>query len=114
VLLPVSCLARRADAVEVIGAALVEAAAGVGHRRIAAATGRACSTVRGWLRSFAVVAEVVGVAAARLLLEVDPLCGPPPARGSVVADAVEAVGAAGAAVRRRLGASVAAGLRLTS
>ena len=37
---------------------------------------------------------------------VDLLCGPLPARGSVVADAVEVIGAAGAAVRRRLGASV--------
>ena len=60
----------------------------------------------GWLRSFAVVAGVVRAAAMRLLLEVDPLCGPSPVGGSVVADAVEVIGAAGAAVRRRLGASV--------
>jgi len=106
VLLPTSCLVRRADAVEVIGAALVDKAAGVGHRVIAEAIGRPCSTVRGWLRSFAQVAGVAGVAAMRLLLEVDPLCGPLPARGSVIADAVEVIGAAGAAVRRRLGASV--------
>lgn len=106
VLLPTSCLVRRADAVEVIGAALVDKVAGAGHRVIAEATGRACSTVRGWLRSFTVVAGVVGAAAMRLLLEVDPLCGPLPARGSVVADAVEVIGAAGAAVRRRLGVSV--------
>ena len=35
VLLPTSCLVRRADSVAVIGAALVDRAAGLGHRRIA-------------------------------------------------------------------------------
>ena len=108
VLLPTSCLVRRADAVAVIGAALVDKAAGVGHRVIAKASGRPCSTVRGWLRSFTVVAGVVRSAAMRLLLEVDPLCGPLPVSGSVVADAVEVIGAAGAAVCRRLGAPVGA------
>ncbi|WP_198152776.1 hypothetical protein [Pseudofrankia sp. DC12] len=49
VLLPVSCLARRADAVAVIGEAVGLAAGGMGVRRVAAAVGRAPSTVRGWL-----------------------------------------------------------------
>ncbi|MFT4127544.1 MAG: hypothetical protein QM662_15105 [Gordonia sp. (in: high G+C Gram-positive bacteria)] len=52
-LLDVRFAARRADAAEVIAAA-VEAkfAAGKGHRVIAAILGRPVTTVRGWLRAF--------------------------------------------------------------
>jgi hypothetical protein len=53
VLLPVFALLRRADLVEVIGAALSAKAAGVGARTIAVGLGRPVETVRGWLRSFA-------------------------------------------------------------
>lgn len=49
--LPAWCLPRRADAVEVIGTALVAHAAGQGHRRIATKLGRPVSTVRRWLRA---------------------------------------------------------------
>lgn len=57
VLLPGVMLARRADAVEVIGAALIASAAGAGHRPIAARLGRPHATVRGWLRRFVARAE---------------------------------------------------------
>jgi hypothetical protein len=50
VLLPSWCLHRRADAAEVIGAALVAKADGHGHRAIAARFDRPPSTVRAWLR----------------------------------------------------------------
>jgi hypothetical protein len=50
-LLPAWCLPRRADATEVVGAALVAHAAGQGHRSIAAALDRPVSTVRRWLRA---------------------------------------------------------------
>lgn len=50
VLLPAALSARRADAVEVIGAALTAKAAGSGYRTIAAQLGRPVSTVRRWLR----------------------------------------------------------------
>ena len=50
VLLPVTCLARRADEATVIGAALEAKAAGAGHRPIAGMLGRPASTVRGWPR----------------------------------------------------------------
>ena len=50
-LLPAWCLPRRADAVEVVGTALVAHAAGQGHRRIATELGRPVSTVRRWLRA---------------------------------------------------------------
>ncbi|MFI7131566.1 DUF6431 domain-containing protein [Nonomuraea sp. NPDC050153] len=47
VLLPVTGLLRRADGVEVVGAALEAKAQGVGHQRIAAGLGRPPSMVRG-------------------------------------------------------------------
>ncbi|HEY1919837.1 MAG TPA: helix-turn-helix domain-containing protein [Streptosporangiaceae bacterium] len=52
VLLPASVLVRRADGCSVIGAALADAAAGMGHRQVAERAGRPASTVRGWLRRF--------------------------------------------------------------
>jgi hypothetical protein len=51
VLLPGALLPRRADATEVVGAALVAKAAGKGHRQIAADLQRPESTVRRWLRA---------------------------------------------------------------
>jgi hypothetical protein len=103
VLLAVSCLLRRADGAEVVGAALLAKATGQGHRRIAARLGRAASTVRGWLRAFARNAEVVRAVFTALLVELDPLTGPVTPAGSVLADAVEVIGACAAAARRRLG-----------
>lgn len=100
VLLPVSCLLRRLDAVEVIGAALLAKAAGSGHRPIAATLGRPATTVRGWLRRFAAAAEALRVAFTRLALALDPGSSPPPPAGSAFADAV---GAAAAAAVRRFG-----------
>ena len=99
VLLPAWCLARRADAGEVIGLALEAKAAGNGHRVIAERLGRPVSTVRGWLRAFTRRAEqvrsVFTVLAAGLVTD-PPL--PLPA-GPVFADAVAAVAAAAAAAR---------------
>ena len=103
VLLPVSVLARRADAVAVIGAALAAAAAGQGHRRIAGVLGRPASTVRGWLRRFASRAGGLRSAFTRLACELDPDPRLPGPAGSVLADAVAAVLAAAAAAGRRWG-----------
>jgi hypothetical protein len=103
VLLSVSCLLRRADSAEVIGAALRAKATGSGHRPIAAQLGRPSSTVRGWLRAFAGNAETVRSMFTVLLGQLDPLAGPLPAHPSVFADAVEVIGACVAAARRRLG-----------
>lgn len=102
VLLSVACLWRRADAAEVIGAALRAKAAGVGHRPIAARLDRPAATVRGWLRAFGRNAEAVRSAVASLLAQLDPLHGPIGPARSVFADAVAAVGAVAAAARRRL------------
>jgi transposase-like protein len=103
VLLAVSCLLRRADGVDVIGAAVRMKADGAGHRSIAERLGRPASTVRGWLRSFARNAEQVRGVCTALLVQLDQLAGPLPVHPSVFADAVEAVGACAAAARRRLG-----------
>lgn len=101
VLLPVSGLLRRADGVEVIGAALAAKAAGLGHRRVAGLVGRPVSTVRGWLRRFAVLAERVRshFTAVLVAVAVDP--APPEPAGSVFADAVTAIAGACAAVSSR-------------
>jgi hypothetical protein len=100
VLLPAWCLARRADAGEVIGLALEAKAAGAGHRVIAGRLGLPASTVRGWLRAFTARAEQVRSVFTALAASVvaDPPL-PAPA-GSPVADAVAAVAAAAAAAGR--------------
>src|SRR4051812_42301815 len=57
VLLAVSCLLRRGDGTDVIGAALMAKPCGEGHRPIAARLGRPASTARGRLRALAGNAE---------------------------------------------------------
>lgn len=102
VLLAAAWLARRADAASVIGSALLAKASGVGHRPIAVVMGRSASTVRGWLRRFAVRAEEVRVLFTRLLVDLDAEAGPLLPRSSVFADAVEALGRAASAAVLRL------------
>jgi hypothetical protein len=106
VLVPVSTLGRRADGVDVVGAALLDRAQGVGYGRIAARVGRPTSTVRGWLSRLASNAERVRVAFTLLRHRVDDDAGPLLPAGSVFADAVAAIGAAAAAVRRTWGTAV--------
>lgn len=50
ILLPATLTVRRADSIEVIGAALAAKAGGAGFRAIAATLARPVSTVRSWLR----------------------------------------------------------------
>jgi hypothetical protein len=101
VLLPVFALVRRADLVEVIGAALSAKAAGAGARPIAAGLGRPVETVRGWLRRFAARAEVLRAWFTVLQVDigVDPV--PPAATRTPFADAVAAVLGAVVAARSR-------------
>lgn len=101
-LLAATWLARRADAASVIGSALLAKADGAGHRPIAAALGRAASTVRGWLRRFGARAEQVRVLFTGLFHSLDPESGPLLPRGSVFADAVEVLGRAASAAVLRL------------
>lgn len=106
VLVPVSTLGRRADGADVVGAALLDRAEGLGYRRIAARVGRPVSTVRGWLGRMSSNAERVRVAFTQLCHRVDDDPGPLSSAGSVLADAVAAIGAAAAAVRRAWGTGV--------
>ncbi|MFC0530408.1 helix-turn-helix domain-containing protein [Phytohabitans kaempferiae] len=108
-LLPVGVLARRADVVAVIGAALVWAAAGWGHRRVAERLGRPATTVRGWLRRFVGRAGPLREAFTVLLCALDPDPRLPEPAGSLLADAVAVIVAAAGAVVRRW-ASVVFGL----
>ena len=114
VLLPVTCLARRADEAAVIGLALEAKAAGAGHRVIAGRLGRPASTVRGWLRAFTRRAEQVRLVFTALAASVvtDPPL-PAPA-GSPVADAVAAVAAAAAAAGRVPGVGTVARWQLAA
>lgn len=103
VLLPVTVLARRAYAVEVIGAALLARAAGAGHRRIAPELGVPAATVRGWLRVMGTRLEPTR----QFLLQVAARAGVdrpvPKALGSPWRDVLAALGAATAAVTDRFG-----------
>jgi hypothetical protein len=103
VLLPVTVLLRRVDAVEVIGAALTARAAGFGHRRIAVWLGAPAGTVRGWLRRWAARLEVVRVhfTVVARLAGVDQAV--PKALGSPWQDVLAALGATMAAVTARFG-----------
>ena len=76
VLLPVSCLLRRADGAAVIWAGLAASAAGAGHRKIAARLGCPASTVRGWLARFTSRAGLVRGVFTRWLCALD--ADPPP------------------------------------
>jgi hypothetical protein len=105
VLLPDGCLLRRRDSVEVIGSALVEHAAGVGHRRIAARLDVPPSTVRGWLRRFRRWAIELAAFFVRWTLSFAPGSDPPAPTGSPVGDAVEAVGLATRAAVLRFGSA---------
>lgn len=105
VLLPVFCLLRRAYSVSVIGAVLAaKAALGAGHRRVAARLGVPPGTVRGWLRRFAGRAEAVRVCFTGLAVATGVDVVVPGPAGSVVADAVAAVGALLTATRQRFAA----------
>jgi len=105
---------------EVIGAALVAKAAGLGHRR-AGAAGLPPSTVRSWLRRFAANAEAVRVFFTVLAHDLDPMLAPLAPSLTAMGDAVEAIAAAARAASLRLApvtpwhfASSASGGRLIS
>lgn len=103
VLVPEDTLLRRRDAVEVIGAALTAKARGAGHRSIAADLGRHASTVRGWLRRFAVMAVELREHFTRWAHALDPSHDAVSPGGSAFRDAVEAVGVLGIVAVRRFG-----------
>lgn len=75
VLLPTVSLARRAYAVGVIGAALLDAVRGHGHRPIAAKLGVPAATVRGWLRRLRDRAPGLAAYGTQLAYRFDPSLG---------------------------------------
>ena len=103
VLLPAFMLARRADNAAVIGTGLLASANGTGHRKIATLLGRPVSTVRGWLRRFAVRAAHWRLTFTTLLLALDAMAAPIPGTGSASGDALQVLGLAAAAATRRFG-----------
>jgi hypothetical protein len=103
VLVPEDTLVRRRDGVEVVGAALTAKARGDGHRRIAGVLGRPASTVRGWLRRFAVMAVALRAHFTRWAQALDPGHDRRSPGGSDFFDAVEAVGVLGVVAVRRFG-----------
>jgi len=105
VLLPASVLLRRADAVTVIGAALLAKAIGAGYRPIAALLQVPASTVRGWLRRIVVVAQRVLAVFAAVAAQLGTEFTPPAPTADPVAAVVELLGALSAAAARRLGGS---------
>ena len=105
VLLPASVLLRRADAVTVIGAALLAKASGCGHRRVAELVGRPATTVRGWLRRITAVADRVLAVLAAAAAEFGAEFVAPAPTADPVATVVELIGAAARAAARRLGGS---------
>ncbi|MCA1679705.1 MAG: DUF6431 domain-containing protein [Actinobacteria bacterium] len=92
VLLPDVCLARRRYVVEVIGAALLSAGR-EGYRRAGERLGIPGETVRDWRRRFWSRAEPIATHFLWWARALDGSLDPPVGRGSLMADAVEAIGA---------------------
>jgi hypothetical protein len=106
--MPVLCLLRRMYSAQVIMDALItKVALGAGWRRVAAEVGVPGSTVRGWLRRFAGRAEVVRVFFTRAGVATGIDVAAPGPTGSLIGDALAAVGMVVAAVRQRFGGVVA-------
>jgi transposase-like protein len=103
VLVPPAALPRRRDAIEAVGAALLKAAGGHGHRVIADQLGLPPSTVRNWLRRFRRRAEHLRGRAVRALFALGGEVPDIEPRATALADAVEALGLAASAAVRRFG-----------
>lgn len=103
VLLPARCLPRRLDTAETVGAALLAASTGAGHRAVAASLQRPVDTVRGWLRRIRAQAGPLWMRALRFAAQADAEFDVAPPRGTPLGDLVEALGQAASAATRRLG-----------
>ncbi|WP_205750046.1 hypothetical protein [Cryobacterium sp. SO1] len=108
-LLEVRLAVRRADAAEVIAAAVeARTVLGWGHRKIAAGCGRPVSTVRGWLRAFAASAGAIGERFTGLLVRDAPdsvVLWPKPA-GTARGEALSVLMAYAEGLGRRFAATV--------
>jgi hypothetical protein len=102
VLLPGLCLARRRYVAEVIGAALLSAGR-EGYRRAGERLGVPGETVRDWRRRFGSLAELIVGHFLRWARALDGSFDPPAVQGSLVADAMEAIGVCTRVASLRLG-----------
>jgi hypothetical protein len=102
-LLPSFVVPRRLDAAPLIGVALELAAAGWGHRPIAARLGLPAETVRGWLRRARARAALVSSRLWRLAQELGALAPRPPPGERPLAALVRAAAAAHSAACARFG-----------
>ena len=109
-LLPSFALARRVDAVEVIGAALERAVAGVGLRPIAAWLGVPHTTVRDWQRRFVSRAGLLAAGLGALAVEVGAAL--PVRVGDLQGAVLGALEAVWARVTQRLGRAAPGGWQL--
>jgi len=91
VLLPEVCLARRQYVVEVIGEALLSSGR-EGYRRVAERLGVPAETVRDWRRRFRSRAGVIAAHFLRWARALDSQLDLRVGRGSLVGDALEAIG----------------------
>jgi transposase-like protein len=105
-------LPRRRDAIETVGAALLKAAAGHGHRVIADQLALPRSTVRNWLRRARRRAEHLRGQAVQTLVALGAEIPDIRPRATALADAVEALGLAALAAVRRFGWSGASPWRV--
>lgn len=103
VLLPVTVLAWRAYAVEVIGAALLARAGGSGHRKIGVQLQIPATTVRGWLRVMGARLEAVRLHLVQVAHRAGVDQPVPKSLGSPWRDLLAALGAATSAVTGRFG-----------
>jgi transposase-like protein len=103
VVLDAGLLPRRAYAAETAGRALVAAALGRGHRRIACDLGVPAGTVRGWIRSARRSAEQLRVTGIRAVVALDPDALPTAVRPDELGCALEHLAAAALAMGDRFG-----------
>lgn len=85
---------RRPDSVETVGAALLAAASGLGHRRVAKQVGLPATTVRGWLRRARANSDAVPADATVATYRLDSMAHRFDPTGSALGDMLDAVGRA--------------------
>lgn len=107
VILLAGLLPGRAYAAELIGQALVSAAGGHGHRRIAGDLDVPGGTVRGWIRRARPPAEQLRVIGVRAVVALDPDLLPARVLAGPLGCALDALGAAAVAMGQRLGLETA-------
>ena len=103
VVLDAGLLPRRAYAAGVAGQALVAAALGHGHRRVARDLAVPAGTVRGWIRAARRSAEQLRITGIRAVVALDPDALPARVRPDELGCALDHLGAAAMAMGSRFG-----------